>query len=204
MNADKAAEELKVIRALMERPIRYSTQSGQAAIWAGLMALAGLAADWRISIRYAAEPHTAFHITLAVWAGVFLAALAGVLILTRIREKARGMPFWSPVKRRILLTILPPFLAAAGLTAVIVARWYCGIGPNMWLLIPSLWMLFYGVALWQVGEFIAVEVRTLGAAFLLAGLAAAVYPREPYFVLGVTFGGFHLAYGAVVWLRYGG
>ena len=52
-----------------------------------------------------------------------------------------------------------------------------------------------------------IEVRALGAAFLIAGLFCAAVPvlyASPYFVLGVTFGGFHIAYGAVVWMRYGG
>ncbi|KPK84728.1 MAG: hypothetical protein AMJ81_04865, partial [Phycisphaerae bacterium SM23_33] len=66
-------------------------------------------------------------------------------------------------------------------------------------------MLFYGVALWQVGEFSVREARVLGAAFILAGLAAGAFLQPyPYLTLGVSFGGFHIAYGAVVWMRYGG
>jgi hypothetical protein len=203
MDADRAARELKVIRQLMERPIRYSTMSGLSGIVAGCAALAGLAADWYFWRRHAAVD--AMWINMGVWAGVFLVAFAGVAILTRLRERGRGMPFWSSVKRRILLTILPPFLAGAGLTAGIVYRWYFDVGPNQWGLIPSLWMLFYGVALWQVGAFSAPEVRILGTAFLAAGLVTApLYQTHPYWALGVTFGGFHIVYGLAVWIRHGG
>jgi len=205
MDADRAAEELKVIRQLMERPVRYSTQSGLSGIIAGLAALAGLAADWEISRAFSGEPGLATQLNLAVWACVFAAALAGALWCTRLRERKRGMPFWSNVKRRIAMTILPPFVAGVGLTGVIVARWYAGDGPNAWGLIPAVWMLFYGVALWQVGEFGVRELRFMGAAFILAGLvSAALLQMHPYMTVGVTFGGFHIAYGAVVWMRYGG
>jgi len=203
MNENRAGEELKVIRQLMERPIRFSTMSGLSGILAGCAALAGLAVDWLVSHRFDAS--TAVWINLGVWAGVFAVAFLCAVVLTRLRERGRNMPFWSSVKRRILLTILPPFVAGVGLTAAIAFRWHQGIGPNQWGLIPALWMLFYGVALWQVGAFSVPDVRVLGAAFLLAGLVCAGFSQDcPYWSLGITFGGFHIVYGILVWLRHGG
>ncbi len=160
---------------------------------------------------------------------MLLVAFAGVTICTRLRERRRGMPFWSDVKKRIALTILPPFVAGAGITLAIVYRWWVREGPNMWGLIPAIWMLFYGVACWQVGEFSVKEIRILGAAFILAGLITGAFfhydipgvtttleeglrgfslgmPRgyAPYVTLGATFGGFHIIYGVIVWIRHGG
>jgi len=205
MDADEASENLKVIRQLMERPIRFSTMSGLSAILAGAAALGGLAADWHFYCSY--DPRTAMWLNLAVWGGVFVAAFAAVTILTRLRERKQGMPFWSRIKKRILLTILPPFAAGAGLTAAIIYRWYIGDGPNEWGLIPAVWMLFYGLALWQLGEFSPIEVRLLGAVFLAAGLVSgAFYQSFPYsyWSLGLSFGGFHIVYGILVWVRHGG
>jgi hypothetical protein len=208
MDTERAASELKIIRQLMERPIRYSTMSGLAGIWAGSMALVGVALDYAVSTCYGRDPYDkAMWINLLVWVGVLVAALAGVWTLTRRRERRQGMPAWSSIKTRILRTIAPPFVAGVGLTLVIVFRWHFGVGANHWDLIPTTWMLFYGLALWQAGEFSPREVRLLGAAFIVAGLVASAVPIlyvSPYLVLGVTFGGFHIAYGAVVWMRYGG
>ena len=203
MDLDKATEELKVIRQLMERPIRFSTMSGLSAILAGLAALGGLVADWRIFLR--CDERTAMCLNMAVWSGVFVVAFLAAVILTRIRERRRGMPVWSRVKKRVLLTILPPFIAGVGLTLAIMYRWHTGDGPNEWGLIPAIWMLFYGVALWQLGEFSPVEVRLLGVVFLAAGLVAAVFLQaSPYWALGLTFGGCHIVYGIIVWVRHGG
>ena len=205
MDAERAGEELKVIRQLMERPVRYSTQSGLAGIIAGCAALAGLAADWHISGRFAHDAEMAMWINMGVWAGVFVVAFLAVTVLTRLRERAVGMPFWSPVKARILRTILPAFVAGAGMTLIIVFDWHRTGDGSQWALIPPVWMLFYGVALWQLGEFAVGEIRALGTAFILAGLAAAALGQSyPYLALGVTFGGFHLVYGAIVWMRHGG
>lgn len=203
MKAERAAEELKVIRQLMERPIRVSTMSGLSAILAGLAALAGCWADAAVCATW--PPEEAFWINLPVWAGVFALALLATVLLTRLRERRQNMPFWSRIKTRILLTILPPFVAGVGLTLVITGRWYAGIGPNQGGLIPAVWMLCYGLALWQLGGFSPREVRILGAAFILAGLvAAAAGQLSPYWSLGLTFGGFHIVYGIVVWIRHGG
>ena len=203
MDAEKAAEELKVIRRLMERPVQYSTMSGLSGILAGCAALAGVAADWTVSRSH--PPLESVKISIALWAGVFGVAFTAAVVLTRLRERRRGMPFWSDVKRRILLTIGPPFVVCVGLTAAIVYRWWAQQGPNMWGMIPAVWMVCYGLALWQVGLFSPVEVRVLGVAFLASGIvAAASLHTHPYWALGVTFGGFHIVYGTVVWLRHGG
>jgi hypothetical protein len=205
MDTERAANELAVIRQLMERPVRYSTTSGVSGILAGLAALIGLALDWRISCSHLIDRHTAMWLCMVVWGSVFAVAFAGVVILTRLRERKQNMPFWSRVKRRILWTILPPFIAGVGLTLAIVYRWYIDEGPNQWGLIPAIWMLFYGVACWQVGEFSIRELRIMGAAFIGTGLlAAACWQFEPYWALGLSFGGYHLVYGALVWMRYGG
>ena len=212
MDAKKAGEQLKVIRQLMERPVRYSTQSGLSGILAGLATLVGIFIDQYVC--EAADPVLAIWINAAVWSGVFITAFAAVVILTRLRERQKDMPFWSPVKMRILRTILPPFVAGIGLTAAIVYRWLVKDGPNQFGLIPALWMTFYGVALWQIGEFAVGELRLLGTAFILAGLVTAALLQytipglaegtAAYWTLGVTFGGFHIVYGTIVWIRHGG
>lgn len=212
MNPDQAARNLEVIRQLMERPVRYSTQSGLAAIFAGGVTLVGMAADWYF-YKLFGPGHRAFWVNLLVWAGVFLLALAGTLGLTRWRELRQGMPFWTPAKRKLLLTIIAPFVAGVGLTVAIAARWYLNtddIGElssraNQWGLIVPCWMLFYGLACWQVSQYSTREIGVLGAAFIAAGLVAAgFFQMHPYWTLGVTFGGFHIAYGIYVWVRYGG
>jgi hypothetical protein len=217
MDSQKAADELKVIRHLMERPVRYTTQSGLAGILAGCAALLGLVADAFVSERF--DPAHATLANLAIWGGVFIAAFLSAVICTRLRERKEGMPFWSAAKKRIAMTILPPFVAGAGLTLVIVAHWWYHTSPNMWGLIPAIWMTFYGVACWQVGEFSTGELRWLGAAFVLSGLVAAALPHAgpapllaemgrdiemPYFTVGITFGGYHIIYGIIVWIRHGG
>jgi len=79
------------------------------------------------------------------------------------------------------------------------------ITQAQWGLIVPCWMLFYGVACWQVSQYSTREIGAMGAAFILAGLVSAAFLQgHPYLTLGVTFGGFHIVYGMYVWAKYGG
>lgn len=217
MDSERAAEELKIIRQLMERPIRLSTMSGLSGILAGCIALAGLAADAFVCQR--CERLDQMLINMSVWACVFLVTASSVLGLTRLRELRKGMPFWTPIKKRILVTILPPFVAGAGLTLAIVFRWWQIVFehvamPNQFGLIPPIWMICYGLACWQVGDLSIKALRVMGAAFILTGIVVAAFFQysiaglapglAPYWTLGITFGGFHIVYGLYVWAKYGG
>jgi hypothetical protein len=209
MDAQRAAEELKVIRALMERPIRFSTMSGLSGIIAGAAALAGLAVDYPVWAEATdATLDHAMYTSGIIWGCVFVVALASVVLLTWRREKAQGMGrFWTPVKFRILRTILPPFLAGLGLTAAIVLRVWSAPSSDLWMLLAPLWMALYGLALWQVGQFSVPPIGAMGAAFIVAAVVSALSPglaQNPVLTMGLTFGGFHIVYGVVVWVRYGG
>ncbi len=202
MDPDKAAQNLQVIRQLMERPVRYSTQSGMAAILAGCVALAGTWADAFLLGRCSAGTTL---VAMGLWACVFLISLAGTLGLTRLREIRQGMPFWTPAKRKLLLTVLGPFVAGVGLTLAIVCNSFLTKGFEQWGLMFPCWMLFYGVACWQVSQYSTREIGLLGAAFIVAGIISAAFFQEyPYWTMAVTFSGFHIVYGIYAWIRYGG
>lgn len=208
METEKAFEELKVIRALMERPIRYSTLSGKSAVLAGLAALAGTAADWWVWLSTPPENRTAAILASgAIWLGVLAVAAAGAVLLSWQREKRRGLPFWTSIKRRILATILPVFAASLGMTAGIVLQGLRHPESDLWVLIVPSWMLFYGVALWQLGLLSEPPVRVLAGAFFVAGVACCLIPAllyNPAPAMGAAFGGFHIIYGLYVWRHYGG
>ncbi len=196
MTAEQAARHLRVIRELMERPIRQTTRSGLAGIVAGGLALAGCAVT---RLLWPEGPPTAPPLAVGgVWLGVFLLA-AGTDILVTWRRSARGgRTYWKRAQLQTALAIVPGFLLAGFFTYLFAAR-------ELYRLIPFGWMIGYGMALWTVGMFSIAEVKVLGAAFLLAGwLGAVLVPGYGLTAAAVAFGGLHLAYGVVVWVRHGG
>jgi len=214
MTPKQAAEHLRVIRDLMERPIRQTTRSGLGGIIAGVLALAGCAATGVIwparpdgppeslvfsNARFSGIQDGDTIVAAALtWLAVLVVAVTADVVITWARARRRGETYWKRAQLQTGLAILPGFVLAAFFTYMFGA-W------NEYGLIPFGWMIGYGMALWTVGMFSITEVKVLGGAFLAVGwLGMILLPGSPIVLLAVTFGGFHLVYGAVVWVRHGG
>lgn len=214
MTPEKAAEHLRIIRELMERPIRQTTRSGASAVIAGLLALAGSAATYLLigpNLKWNIVPSPCFsmwHVLAAyiyaiklvgvIWWGVLVLAAATDLVITWRRTRKLGQSYWRRAQWQTAQAIAPGFIVGGLLTVFLFNR-----GGLEY--IPFTWMVFYGMAVWSAGLLGIIEVKLLGAAFMAAGLVGLVWFIDyPVAAMAVTFGGFHLIYGVVVWARHGG
>jgi hypothetical protein len=181
MSSGEAEETLEVIRTLMERSTRYTNLSGHAGIAAGAVALAGSAARTWL--------HTPF---LATWIGVLIAAFATSTLVTGVMARANGEPLWTRQARTVVIALLPAFCAALVLTLVLER-----IGQEA--LLPGVWMLLWGVGALAMSFFTERIFWTLGVTFLVAGsVTLFVGATNDAFLMGLTFGAIHLAYGIVL------
>ena len=198
MRPEQAAEHLRVIRELMERPLRQTTRSGASGLIAGVLALAGCGATWYIG-RVELLPEASWIKTVGlVWMSVLVLAVAANLLLTWRRAQRHGLPLWGRSQNQTALAIAPGFVVGA------LISWSL-ISAQQYHLVAFTWIIFYGMAVWSVGLFSPVEVKVLGAGFFLAGiLGLFFFAAHPLAALAVTFGGLHLVYGVVVWARHGG
>lgn len=198
MTPEQAARHLRVIRELMERPLRQTTRSGAAGIIAGLLALAGAGLTWRLTGGQIVASTPQMAQVGAVWLGVLFLAAGANLLLTWRRSRQLERRYWGREQWHTALAIAPGFVLGAALT------WSLG-KCGYYSTIVACWMIFYGMAVWSVGLSSPIEVKVLGAAFFLAAvLGWGWIDVHPIAALAATFGGFHLVYGAVVWVRHGG
>lgn len=192
MTEHDAARALETIRTLMERGTRYRHLSGRAAIAAGLFALAGSAI-----LAFPPAGLDPSRVFLPVWGGVFVLALSANVVFTARMARERGEPVWSRQALTVVLALLPNFAAA-----LVVTAWLVREGRMEW--IPSAWMIHYGCGALATSFFAPRGIGALGVAFLAAGAASLFLPPSWGTAgLAATFGGFHLAYGAlsVAWER---
>ena len=185
---DRAVDDLRFIRRTMERGHAFTAVPG----WGGVgMGVTGLLAALVGATRPTSEAW------LATWLTAALIAMGiGVWSMHRKARRAHE-PLISGSGRKFLLGFLPPALAGAILT---VALHQAGAAT----LIAGTWLLLYGVAVAAAGAFSVKVVPLMGACFMLLGTAALLAPVSwGDVLLGIGFGGLHVAFGLHIAKKHG-
>jgi hypothetical protein len=184
----KAEDNLRFIRETMERAGSFTAVSGwgQMAIGATALIAAWLAAGAATSDRW-----------LAVWFGEAALAVAIAMATTTWKTRDHRVPIVSGPARKFALSFVPPMVAGALLTLVLVSR-------GEYTLLPATWMLLYGAAVVSAGTFSVRVVPFMGACFMGCGAVVLLVPQAANIVMAVAFGGLHLAFGAAIARRHGG
>jgi hypothetical protein len=186
----RAADDLAFIRETMEGASTFTAVPGKGGLAMGAVGCAGAVA--------ASMQAPASAPWLVVWlAAAAAAAVVGSVALSR-KARAVGRPVLFGVGAKFVRSLLPPLVAGAVLTVVLVRA-------GLWDALPGTWLLLYGVGLLTAGAFSAAVVRTMGACFMALGLAAFAAPAawgDLWMTLG--FGGVHMGFGAWIWRRNGG
>jgi hypothetical protein len=97
-----------------------------------------------------------------------------------------------------MLSFLPPCLAGALLTVVLVKA-------GLWAAIPGAWLLLYGTGVTTAGAFSVKSVPVMGLAFMALGAAALFTPAAwGSYWLAAGFGVVHVGFGIEIARRHGG
>jgi hypothetical protein len=205
MDTNWAAEHLQTIRLLMERSALYRRALAPISIYVGAVGVAAMAGGWVLKI----ESPSKFAI---YWLAVSLVALTGGLFLVRRQAIMHSESFWSPPTRRIAQAMMPAMVVGLAF-GLMVAKWspefqekYDPKFISLGLII--FWALMYGLALHAAGFFMPRGIRWFGWGIVVAGLillGAMAWTNfsssnlSPHVVMGVIFGGSHLAYGVYLY-----
>jgi hypothetical protein len=198
MDPQHAAQQLEIIRTLMERAALYRRALAPTTLLTGALGCVAAAVGWLADLG---SPR-AFG---WYWMLVGCVGLVGAFLIIRRQALREREPFWSPPTRRVAQALLPALFAgvfAGGLAVGPVWR-----DPLQLWWLPGIWMVLYGCAMHAAGFFMARGIKWFGWAFLLAGCAllavltersyASGMPalRHAHALMGATFGGLHLVYG---------
>ena len=205
-----AEEDLRIIRTLMERATVYRAVSAPSALVAGLLA-AGAAGFvyYNNAVNSVLGRLVGPREMAGIWIVVLvLSAIANAAFLAGEARRG-GRPFVSSGMKLALRAIVPTLLVPAAFTVWFFAMGFQG-GTEVQLVV--IWVAFYGLALLSTAIFAPRSLALLGWAFLLTSVAVPVLQDwledrvddVPSFVMGVTFGLFHLIYAACIWPRRNG
>ena len=193
MDNNWAAENLQVIRTLMERSTLYRRALAPVMLVTGAIGTAAAVLPRFVHINTNRQ-------FALLWLAVSIVTLLAGLLLVRRQALKEAEPFWSVPTRRVTQALLPAFLV--GLLAGI----FNVVNENLWSasLLAQLWVIVYGCALHAAGFFMPRGIRLFGWLFVIGGcvliFAAQSWPNlrtteAAHGVMGGFFGVLHLAYG---------
>jgi hypothetical protein len=199
MESNWAAENLQVIRTLMERSAIYRRALAPILLLAGGIGTLSAAIGGFAGI----ESPRGF---ICYWLAVGMLAVASSFLLLRRQALRDSEPLWSPPTRRVTQALLPALVA--GFIYAVIALLKAdvseekGADVRSLFFLPLSWVVLYGCAIHAAGFFMPRGIRLFGWAFILGGcgllglgnpnLPQAVYAHG---VMGLFFGVLHLAYG---------
>ena len=185
----RAIDNLKFIRETMERSTHFTAVPGYGGMLMGVTAVAAaFIANSQITIRD----------SLMTW--LIEASLAFAIGLLAMWQKSKigGQSLLSVPARKFAMSFAPPLIAGV---ATVLGVWRYGDYQAM----PAIGMLCYGAAVVCGGAFSVRVVPIMGWCFIALGIATFALPTNyGNAMMGSSFGGLHLVFGAIIARRYGG
>ena len=185
----RAIDNLKFIRETMERSTHFTAVPGYGGMLMGATAVvAAYIANGQIYLRD----------SLLTWlVEAMLAFAIGVLAMWQ-KSKIGGQSLLSAPAKKFAMSFAPPLIV--GVVSVL-GIWKYGDYYAM----PAICMLCYGAAVVCGGAFSARVVPVMGWCFIALGAAAFALPSNyGNLMMGLSFGGLHIIFGAIIAGRYGG
>ena len=211
LNPSSPETRLNSVRALIERAAIYRAVSAKAGLVAGLLSLGTtiliyLNREGRIDLGLRIRGRE----FAMLWIGVLLVSLLITVHFLGAEARRNGRSFFSTELQLVAAQIAPYLLVPAVFTA-----WFFGTGylGGQELNLAVVWIAFYGLILLSISLFAPRSLSLLGWIFLLTSLAVPLFIQTmeerfsfdiPNFLMGLTFGVYHLVYSALNWPRRSG
>jgi len=191
-------QDIAEIRSMMERSSKFLSLSGWAGIMAGIYALAGAWVAYSVFGFYPDEifytsPNLTNVILLAT--GILILALVSAIFDSRRKARKRDENAWNATSRRLLASMAVPLFAGGILILVLLSKGLTG-------LIAPLTLLFYGLALYNAGNYTIKEVRLMGVVQIGLGLLNSWFIEYGLLIWVLGFGVVHIIYGIFMHFKY--
>jgi len=186
-NPHDAKETLDYSRRTMESASTYTAVSGWGLMVSGAV---GLLATWLAWIR-------GIPADLSIWIPAAAISVLAASLANAWKARRIGEPVWSGVLRRVFWVVIPVLVAGALLT-------YALSHHDAPQLLPGMWLALYGAGVTPAGTFSVRAIRWMGVIFLALGAVALARPDYGLVMLGLGFGGLHIAAGVDISWRHGG
>lgn len=204
MNSQNTPHEatLGEIKNLMERSSRFISLSGLSGITAGIFAIAGVSV---FCYQYSLNPFSNVkeqiktlppeNITHALLTGMLILILSTLFAIywTGRRSRKLNENIWGSSSKRLLINTMIPLICS--IAFCLLLAWEL---PD---LVLPLSLIFYGMTLFNAGNFTISAIRSLGVVEMLLGIVCLALPEYHIIIWTFGFGVMHIVYGLGIYLK---
>ena len=174
----------------MEKSSKFISLSGMTAVLAGMYALVGACIANNLLKSGDNREELIMVASLVLTASVITAC-----ILSCYKARKTGQKLFSKLTYRIAWNFVLPLLTGGLFCIALLLHEIYG-------LVSSVMLLFYGLSLVNVSKFTYSNVAWLGYAFLCLGIVDCFFEGHGLLFWTIGFGGFHVLYGVLFYLQY--
>lgn len=199
MEKEKYANDLREIREIMSRSSRFLSLSGLSGVSTGVIALVGalLAHQYVfntqdfLTIGSVSIEGEKLRLLLLISFGTLLLSVLSALWFTRRKSKKERQYVWDFQAKRLLLNLMIPLTTGGILSLIFLFRGYVGV-------LPSITLIFYGLALVNGSHHTLSHIRYLGIAEIVLGIVALLFIEQSLYVWMMGFGVLQIIYGLII------
>lgn len=197
-------KDLEQIKDIMNRSTRFISLSGLSGVSTGIIALAGAfvayqtffkGSDYLVYEAVGLTSASTGHILVIALCTLILSVISA-LFFTRRQTKKHQQPTWDAQSRRLLINLLIPLVTGGLFALMLLLKGFVGM-------LPSVTLLFYGLALVNASKYSLSEIRSLGIIQLALGLIAFLFISYSLLIWALGFGLVQMAYGLWIQKKHG-
>ncbi|MBK5191766.1 MAG: hypothetical protein JJE07_00900 [Flavobacteriaceae bacterium] len=196
-------QDITEIRSMMERSSKFLSLSGWAGIMAGIYALLGGYIAYTFlnfhpdELFYSSSGSSSFSLPEVILLAItiLILALGTAVFLSYKRAGKRNEKLWNPTAKQLLVNMMVPLVVGGLLILFMVLKGLIG-------LVAPFSLLFYGLALFNAGQYTYQEVKILGLTEIILGLIGSWFVEYGLLFWAFGFGVAHIIYGIHMNYKY--
>ena len=195
---NKEAEDIKMIREMMEKSSKFLSFNGLSIVFAGIFAIIGATfAHFFIRGDFGGEYNAILELsvlTLDALLVLFL-SVCSVTFFCRKKAKANNESLFNSTTRRAAYSLLLPLFTGGIFSLVFLFR-----GDLHTVYAATL--IFYGLGLVNASKYTQPELNHLGIANVILGLSAVFLTDMSLYLWAAGFGLCHIIIGTIMYVKY--
>lgn len=205
-------EDLLHIRQMMEKSSRFISLSGLSGVFAGIFALLGASYAYRLLSEigiyteksenriddlyrktFALDVIVSELLLVALL--VLILAIGSGLFFTIRKSRKNNLKIWDKTTKKLLINFAVPLFAGGFFCLALLVKNYFG-------LIAPATLIFYGLALFNAGNYTYSDVKYLGLCEIALGIVSLFFIGYGLFFWAIGFGVLHIVYGVIMHKKY--